>query len=114
MKKIFIETDEFRSRWLDLGMSEEDLRELQNHLLTNPLSGPMIQGTGGVRKLRWARTGTGQGKSGGIRVIYFSLSDKDIIWLITAFGKNEQANLSSNEKKMVKELIKIMVREAHR
>jgi hypothetical protein len=71
----------------------------------------MIQGTGGVRKLRWARTG--QGKSGGIRVIYFSLSDKDIIWLITAFGKNEKANLSSNEKKAVKELIKILVMEAH-
>lgn len=51
-----------------------------------------MQGTGGVRKLRWARQG--MGKSGGSRVIYYYHSDSKPLFLLTAYGKNERANLS--------------------
>jgi hypothetical protein len=46
MKRMFIETNEFRSRWEELGLTEEDLRELQNFLLEHPEAGPVIEGTG--------------------------------------------------------------------
>ena len=107
MKRMFIETNEFRSRWEELGLTEEDLRELQNFLLEHPEAGPVIEGTGGVRKLRWARTG--RGKSGGVRTIYIDFRDRETVWLITVFGKNEQANLSSEEKKTIKGFVKGLV-----
>jgi hypothetical protein len=107
MKRIFIETNEFRSRWEEIGMTEEDLRELQNYLLEHPEAGPVIQGTGGVRKLRWAREG--RGKSGGVRTIYMDFRARETIWLITAFAKNEQSNISQDEKKAIKAYVKGLV-----
>ena len=52
MTRTFVETKEFQSRWKALEMAEDDLRELQNYLLEHPEIAPVIQGTGGVRKLR--------------------------------------------------------------
>lgn len=49
-------------------LDEQSQEELKSFLARNPKTGPIMQGTGGIRKLRWARTGAG--KSGGIRVIY--------------------------------------------
>ena len=67
-----------------------------------------MKGTGGIRKLRWARSG--QGKSGGIRVIYYFHSQEMPLYLFTLFGKNEKANISREEKnilsRMVRELVK--------
>jgi hypothetical protein len=73
-----------------------------------PKAGVLIQGTGGIRKLRWARTG--QGKSGGVRVIYYFHSEIMPLYLLTLFGKNEKANISMEDKnilsKVVTELVK--------
>ena len=96
MKRVFIETIEFQTCWKELGMTEEDV-------------GPVIQGTGGVRKVRWARQD--KGKSGGIRIIYIDLRNRETIWLITAFSKNEQVSLSSTEKKHIKEFVKSLYGE---
>ena len=67
-----------------------------------------MQGTGGVRKLRWAAKG--KGKSGGSRVIYFFYNETIPLFLLTIFGKNEKANLSKSERnelaKLAKELVK--------
>lgn len=104
MKREFIETKEFQSRWKALGMTEGDLQALQEYLLKNPTAGPVIQGTGGVRKLRWAKEG--RGKSGGIRTIYFDMTSSGQLFLITVFGKNEQSDLSPNEKKAIKAVVK--------
>lgn len=99
MKCQFIETKEFQSRWVNLGLADDDLRELQAFLLEHSNAGPVMQGTGGVRKLRWARKG--KGKSGGVRVIYFDAYDRETIWLITMFGKNEKVNLSQEERNTI-------------
>jgi hypothetical protein len=104
MKRLFIETNEFQACWKELGMTEDDLRQFQDHLLECPEAGPVIQGTGGVRKVRWARQG--KGKSGGLRIIYIDIRSRETIWLITAFGKNEQDSLNSAEKKHIKEFVK--------
>lgn len=67
MKRMFIETNEFRRLWTKLGLGEEELRDLQSFLLEHPEAGDVMPGAGGVRKLRWARLG--RGKSGGVRTI---------------------------------------------
>jgi hypothetical protein len=106
MKRVFIETNEFRSRWIELGLTEDDLRELQDVLLEHPDIGPMMKETGGVRKVRWAREG--KGKSGGVRTIYVDYPDSSTLYLITAFGKNEKDNLSKDEKKVIKAFVKAL------
>lgn len=54
-----------------------------------------MQGTGGIRKLRWSAQG--KGKSGGIRVIYYHHNETMPLFLLTLFGKGEKANLSKAE-----------------
>jgi hypothetical protein len=104
MKRMFIESNEFHRGWKRLGLGEEDLRELQAYLLEHPIAGDMVQGTGGVRKLRWARPG--RGKSGGVRTIYIDFADRETTWLITVFGKNERAELSAEERKEIRRFVK--------
>ncbi len=103
---MFIETSEFRRRWSKLGLGEEDLRELQGYLLEHPNAGDVVQGTGGVRKLRWARPG--RGKSGGVRTIYVDLADRETMWLITVFSKNERTDLSAEERNEIKRFVKMI------
>ncbi|MGA7721510.1 MAG: type II toxin-antitoxin system RelE/ParE family toxin [Ignavibacteriaceae bacterium] len=88
--------------------SEDDREELLYYLSFNPKAGNLMQGTGGVRKLRWASKG--KGKSGGSRIIYFFYNESIPLFLLTIFGKNEKINLSKAERnelaKLVKELVK--------
>jgi hypothetical protein len=104
MRRTFIETNEFRRRWAKLGFGDEDLRELQAYLLEHPAAGDLMQGSGGVRKLRWARSG--RGKSGGVRTIYLDLGDKQTTWLITVFGKNEKSNLTADERNEIRDFVR--------
>jgi hypothetical protein len=67
----------------------------------------MIEGAGGVRKLRWARDG--RGKSGGVRVIYYFHSAVMPLYLLTMFAKNERANLSKAERNELGELVDALV-----
>ena len=66
-----------------------------------------MQGAGGIRKLRWARQGGG--KSGGIRVIYYFHNESMRLYLLAAFGKNEKANLSAEEKQWLAKAVKDLV-----
>jgi hypothetical protein len=77
-------------------LSAEERSEVVTYLAEHPKAGDLLQGTGGVRKLRWARGG--RGKSGGVRVIYYFHSDAIPLYLLTVFGKNEKANLSKSER----------------
>lgn len=67
-----------------------------NMVAANPECGDVMAGTGGFRKLRFARQG--MGKSGGARVIYIHHSEKFPVFLITVFAKNQKANLSQKER----------------
>ena len=69
--------------------------KLLNYLASHPASGDIMQGTGGIRKLRWSAQG--KGKSGGIRVIYYHHNETMPLFLLTLFGKGEKANLSKAE-----------------
>ena len=69
---------------------------LIDSLASAPLRGDVLAGTGGIRKVRFARGG--RGKSGGVRVIYYFYTAAKPIYLLEVFGKNEKANLAVAER----------------
>ena len=71
-------------------------------IVANPAAAPIIRGTGGLRKLRWA--GSGRGKRGGIRTIYFRQAGPDAIYLLTAYAKADQEDLSPADRKVLSRL----------
>jgi hypothetical protein len=88
-------------------LAEADRRAIVDHLAAQPAAGDLIEGTGGVRKLRWARDG--RGKSGGVRVIYYFHSEAMPLYLLTMFAKNERANLSKAERNELAGLVDALV-----
>lgn len=106
MKRSFIELPIFKSRWEALGLNEEDLLRLQIELLADPKVGDVMQGTGGVRKMRFAFEH--RGKSGGVRVIYVDFEVYEKIYLLTAYTKNEKDNLTKKERSEIKQLIEVL------
>ena len=89
-----------------MGLSDEDLPLLEIELLKNPRAGDVIEGTGGARKLRIQLEG--RGKSGGARVIYLDVYEKEHLYLLFAYPKNIQENLSADQKKAIAKLIEIL------
>ena len=81
----FIETKLFTKLVLEY-LTDEEYGALQQHLARHPEAGPVIPGSGGVRKLRWAAPG--RGKRGGYRVIYYVKRAPGVIWLLTMYAKN--------------------------
>ena len=75
-------------------LADADRGAIVDHLAADPTAGDLIEGTGGVRKRRWARDG--RGKSGVVRVIYYFHSEAMPLYLLTMFAKNERANLSKD------------------
>jgi mRNA-degrading endonuclease RelE of RelBE toxin-antitoxin system len=99
---IFIETMPFARRRAE-HMDEEGLRLMQLRLCADPESGDIIAGTGGLRKLRWS--GRGRGKRGGLRVIYCWMVQPDVIMLLLVYPRNEQEELSTEQRRKLKELV---------
>ena len=108
MNRTFIEVPIFTKKWQELGLTDEELRELENILLNNPKAGDAIQGTGGLRKIRVSMKNKGKGKRGGSRVIYVDIEVKEIIYFINVYTKNEQEDLTEDEKKAFKAMVKIL------
>lgn len=99
---VFIEVAPF-TKYLRDYLNDDEYRELQNFLIEQPEAGDLIQGTGGLRKLRWSMDN--QGKRRGVRVIYYWQISRDQIYLFTLYAKNEMSDLSSNEKKVLKKML---------
>lgn len=92
--------------WKLLGLTDKNLKRLEEELVADPKTGDVMQGTGGVRKMRFAFEH--RGKSGSIRVIYVDFEVYEKIYLITAYSKNEKDNLTKDERNEIKQLIKIL------
>lgn len=101
MLHAVLETPAF-SRRADALLSREERAELIDTLARDPLAGAVMRGLGGVRKLRFAPKG--RGKSGAFRVIYYVLTEKQPILALLLYGKNEQGELSSAQRKVVADL----------
>ena len=84
--------------------SDDDLRSLQNFLMLSPEAGDVIPGGSGLRKLRWSAQG--RGKRGGARVIYYRHLPRDCIYLIHAFAKSEQSDLTRDQIRILAHLMK--------
>lgn len=99
---VFVETSLF-TKLLGDYLSDDEYRQLQNHLISHPDAGAVIRASGGVRKVRW-RAG-GKGKSGGVRVIYYWATADEQIFLLTLYGKGEKEALSAADLKRVVRLL---------
>jgi hypothetical protein len=88
-------------------LSEEECQEVINFLAEQPIAGDIMEGTGGVRKLRWRRGG--QGKSGGVRIIYYYHSDLMPLYLLTLFAKGDKDNLTKAERNELARLVDVLV-----
>lgn len=84
-------------------LDDESYALLQMALVDNPKRGRVIRGTGGLRKIRWGVEGGG--KRGGVRVVYYWSPNHDVILMLMIYAKNEQDDLSADEKRVVRKLI---------
>ncbi|MEO0510732.1 MAG: type II toxin-antitoxin system RelE/ParE family toxin [Verrucomicrobiota bacterium] len=98
---VFIETPNFTAD-IQKHSAEAELVELQKELIQDPTKGALIQGSGGFRKVRMARQGSG--KSGGFRVIYYLITG-DSILLTHLYAKSNQGNLTAAQLKVLKNII---------
>ena len=88
-------------------LSQEERSSIINYLAVHPCAGVILQGTGGIRKLRWSAAG--KGKSGGVRVVYYYHSSTIPLFLLTVFGKSEKANLSKSERNDLAKLTALLL-----
>lgn len=100
----FIILPEFEKQWRSMGLTDDDLKSLQEELTINPQKGDIMQGTGGLRKTSISLEN--RGKSGGARVCYVDFTIYDKIYLITAYPKNAMENLSKEQRNAIKIVIK--------
>lgn len=109
MTREFVYTEPFRKCWKAMGLSEDDLKKLEEILLENPQLGDVIEGTGGARKMRIQIEN--RGKSGGGRVIYVDVFEKEKLYFLLAYPKNIQDDLTPDQKKQVRKLVEAIKKE---
>jgi mRNA-degrading endonuclease RelE of RelBE toxin-antitoxin system len=105
------EVDPFRATAERVGLAEDEREALTLFLAQNREAGAVVQGTGGLRKLRWP--GKGKGKRGGYRVIYFFFDETMPLYLLAIYPKNRRVDLTSEQKKRLTALAK-QLKEAAR
>ena len=93
-------------------ISEESRKEMEAAIVAAPDEAPVIRGTGGIRKLRWA--GSGRGKRGGIRTIYFHHAGPEAIYLLTVYAKADRDDLTPVDKKALSRLVGAIKNEGAR
>lgn len=99
----FIETPLFEKSKQGI-FDDDELQKLQLELLESPDKGDLIPKGKGLRKIRWSASG--RGKRDGARVIYYWINDESVIFLLLAYKKNKQENLTSQQMKILTDLIK--------
>lgn len=100
----FIETPTFTKQITQL-LSDDSYSELQKELTLHPKKGKLIVGGGGIRKIRWDLD-NGQGKSSGVRTIYYYKELKNQILMLFVYPKNVADNLTDNQTKILSGLAK--------
>lgn len=94
-KRKFIQDFKFAKQWDELGLSDDDMNELESVLLENPQIGDIVPGTGNIRKMRIPFKN--KGKRGGARVCYVDFVVYDTIYLLSVYSKNEQTDLIKSQ-----------------
>lgn len=113
MRITLVQLSAFVRKWTKLGLSDDDLRALEDLFIAHPGAGEVIPATGGLRKIRFAPPSQHRGKRGAFRVIYAFVVPQDAIYLFTIYGKNEQVDLLPSEKQVFRQILD-RLRERHR
>lgn len=103
-------TDKFRKTVKKL-LNDQDLASLVDYLQLDPEAGDVIQGTGGVRKLRWANPKSNKGKSGGLRILYY-YAKGTLILLLSAYSKSNAENITAEQKNELNKNISSLIEKA--
>lgn len=109
MKATFVELPPFQ-RLRDEYFDDASFKALQTVLMQDPDAGDVIKGTGGLRKIRHADERRGKGKRGGLRVIYFWKSLDDQFWLFTVYDKDEEDDLTADQRKLLKQRLEAEIK----
>ena len=99
---VIIETSIFTKKITSL-LNDDEYRTLQNLLVETPNLGDIIQGSGGIRKIRWGFSG--RGKRGGVRIIYYWATNHNQIFMLYAYAKNEQDDLTKEQLSVLREVV---------
>ena len=109
MKRTFVQTRSFSKNWDRLGFTDEDLRSLEQQIMENPKRWPVVQGTGKLRKMRFAFHN--RGKRDSVRVCYVDFDVYCTTYLFTVYSKNDKDDLSSQECNEVRKYVAILEAE---
>jgi len=99
---VIIETSIFTKRIKEL-MKDAEYQVLQNTLLAYPESGKLIQGSAGLRKIRWGTAS--KGKRGGVRAIYYFSNGKNQLFMLMVYAKNERSDLTKEQLSLLKKVV---------
>jgi hypothetical protein len=99
----FVETTLFTKQVTAL-LADDEYRRLQSALVLHPEAGPVIVGSGGIRKVRWARPGSG--KRGGLRVIYYWAPDEMVLYMLLVYAKNVQDDLTAEQVAVLRRIVR--------
>jgi hypothetical protein len=105
--QTIVELPEYIKR-SDKLLEKSEANSIINYLATHPAAGKIMQGTGGIRKLRWATQD--KGKSGGVRVIYYYHNESMPLFLLTLFGKGEKDNLTKGERNDLAKFTSLLIK----
>lgn len=109
MRRSFVITSGFERTWKAMGLGDEELWQLEAELLSNPEAGDVIPGLSGARKVRVSLAG--HGKSGGGRVIYVDVVMRERIYLLIAYPKGVQKDLTPEQKQIIRRMVEAIKRE---
>ena len=108
MRRIFVETTGFTKELTKISNGTELLQWIQNALLSNLEAGDVIQGTGGIRKVRFPDPSRQKGSRGGLRILYLDLPEQEIVFLLVVYSKGTKDDISPQEKKQLRQLVDIL------
>jgi hypothetical protein len=112
MIREFIYVQSFEKVWKSLGLSDKEIRSLENVILRQPDIGDLVQGTGGLRKMRFGVYY--KGKSSGIRILYVDFPAYETTSFLFAYPKNELENITDQQKQAFKRVINAILGELKR
>jgi hypothetical protein len=113
MDYVFVQYSTFVAKAKKMGFTAEDVRRIELAIMEGAQAAPVVAGTGGLRKIRFAPEASGAGKSGGVRVCYVVLEEVRYFYLLTLFAKNEKDNLEKSERNAIASLI-VRIKNAHK
>ena len=94
----FVESEIFRNRWKECSLTDGELSELQFEIIARPKIGSVVQGTGGLRKMRFSPAGKLKGKRGAFRVLYCYFEDYGLVLLLTIYPKTKSDDIFARRK----------------